>query len=168
MSNDTESHYLFEEVQRFTQLWVWVIMAVVVAGPLIGAYNLLQNPPENSGLTLFLGILFILVGLGLPLFILSCKLTTQVRYDGLYVRFAPFHRDFIKIGCNELKDYEVKPYNALTEYGGWGIRFGRRGKAYNVSGNRGVQLTLENGENLLIGSQKSADLLMALQTICKD
>ena len=39
------------------------------------------------------------------------------------------------------------------EYGGWGIRGGLRGtKAYNVSGNRGVELMLADGRTVLIGS----------------
>jgi hypothetical protein len=39
------------------------------------------------------------------------------------------------------------------EYGGWGIKYGKMGKAYNVSGNRGVQLEFTDGKRLLIGSQ---------------
>jgi len=37
-----------------------------------------------------------------------------------------------------------------------------KGKAYNVSGNRGVQLELLNGGRILIGSQKPEELVKAI------
>jgi hypothetical protein len=37
------------------------------------------------------------------------------------------------------------------------------GLAYNVSGNRGVQLELVNGKSILIGSQRAGELALAIQ-----
>jgi hypothetical protein len=90
------------------------------------------------------------------------NLTTEVRSDGLYIRFFPFHLSFRRIPLDDLKAYEARTYSALREYGGWGIRWGWRGKAYNVRGNRGVQLELSNGERILIGSQRAEQLAEAL------
>lgn len=45
--------------------------------------------------------------------------------------------------------------NIERDYGGWGIRYGRKGKAFNVFGSRGLQLEFTNGKRLLIGSQKT-------------
>ena len=45
------------------------------------------------------------------------------------------------------------------------MRFGRRGRAYNVSGDRGVELTLANGKRVLIGSQRSEELAEAIRRI---
>jgi TATA-box binding protein (TBP) (component of TFIID and TFIIIB) len=53
----------------------------------------------------------------------------------------------------------------LLEYGGWGIKYGRKGKAYNVSGNRGVQLVFKDGKQLLIGSQRAEELAEAISSI---
>ena len=63
-----------------------------------------------------------------------------------------------------LKKYEVQTYRPIRDYGGWGIRYGRGGKAYNVSGNRGVMLELSDGQKLLIGSQKPDDLANAISS----
>ena len=38
-----------------------------------------------------------------------------------------------------------------------------RGKAYNVSGNEGVQLELTNGKRILIGSQRADELADAIK-----
>jgi hypothetical protein len=51
----------------------------------------------------------------------------------------------------------------MREYGGWGVKYGWAGKAYNISGNRGVQLKLSNGKGLLIGSQRPEELAQAIQ-----
>ena len=37
------------------------------------------------------------------------------------------------------------------------------GKAYNVSGNRGLQLELSSGKKILIGSQRADELARILQ-----
>ncbi len=66
------------------------------------------------------------------------------------------------IAAGDLKGYEVLTYSPIKDYGGWGIRYGRGGKAYNVRGNRGVQLQLANGQRLLIGSQRPEELSNAL------
>jgi hypothetical protein len=58
----------------------------------------------------------------------------------------------------------VRQYAALTEYGGWGLRFGLWGKgtAYNVSGNKGLQLEFHTNKKLLIGTKKPDELTEAL------
>ncbi|GIS68544.1 MAG: hypothetical protein CM1200mP8_1020 [Chloroflexota bacterium] len=48
------------------------------------------------------------------------------------------------------------------DYGGWGIRYGKNGKAYNVSGDRGVLLTFKNGSRVMIGSGEVDSLNSAI------
>ena len=62
------------------------------------------------------------------------------------------------------KSCEPRVYRPVLEYGGWGVRytpFGR-GWAYNVSGNRGVQLVMSSGRRALVGSQRPDDLAGAI------
>ena len=47
--------------------------------------------------------------------------------------------------------------------GGWGFRWGSSGRAYNLRGNRGVQLTLADGGRLLLGSQRADELAAAIE-----
>jgi hypothetical protein len=84
----------------------------------------------------------------------------------LYICFFPFHLSFKKMPFIQIKKYEARTYSPLGEYGGWGIRYGFEGKAYNVSGNRGVQLELVNGKRLLIGSQSPEELVKAIDLGC--
>lgn len=45
-----------------------------------------------------------------------------------------------------IASYQARTYRALLEYGGYGIRWGRAGKPYILSGNEGLQLLLNDGQ----------------------
>lgn len=89
-------------------------------------------------------------------------LETQVEGNELRVRLVPL--PFRRIPLADVASAEVRTYRPLREYGGWGIRWGRAGMAYNARGNRGVQLVLKDGRRVLIGSQEPERLLAALGT----
>ena len=92
-------------------------------------------------------------------------LDTQVRESGVFIRFWPFHRKWVVFGFDSIQKAEASTYSPLKDYGGWGIRYGSRGKAYNVSGNKGVLLTLADGKNVLIGSKNHEVLCSAITEI---
>ena len=78
-------------------------------------------------------------------------LVTEVKETGIQIAFTPFTNFLIPL--NEIKNYEIREYRPILEYGGWGIRFNSMGKAYTVSGIIGLQLELLNGEKILIGTE---------------
>jgi len=94
-------------------------------------------------------------------------LITEVRSDGIYLKFVPFHFKFKYYPYGEIKSYEVTEYKPIREYGGWGIRYRLNGKAYNVYGNKGIQLTFKNNKKLLIGTQKPEEFYLAIQKASK-
>ncbi|NNE30744.1 MAG: hypothetical protein HKN40_00090 [Winogradskyella sp.] len=70
---------------------------------------------------------------------------------------------------NDINSAYVRQYDALSEYGGWGLKGGNlwkksKGKAINVSGDIGIQLELNNGKRLLIGTQKKVEAENVLVT----
>lgn len=158
----------FREVQPFRQIWGWMIV-ILIAGfmwymtyqQLLMGRTLGNNPAPDALMIVF----WVLFGIGMPVFMWSCRLITEVREDGLYIRYVPFHRSFHRYGFDEIVKYEVRTYRPILDYGGWGIRYGSRGMAYNVSGKRGVQLALKNGKNLLIGSQRAEELRRAVEAV---
>ena len=71
------------------------------------------------------------------------------------------------IKIEDIEKFKAMSYSPLKEYGGWGIRFGFKGKAYNVSGNKGVKVFLKNDTNIMFGSQKYKELEKTLKKIKK-
>jgi len=59
----------------------------------------------------------------------------------------------------------VRRYNALSEFGGWGIRFGSNGTAFNMSGTMGLQLEFLNRKRLLIGTNKATELTKVIEEL---
>jgi hypothetical protein len=63
-----------------------------------------------------------------------------------------------RVPLGEIQAVETVTFDPERDYGGYGIRSGRKGKAYLASGNRGVRLKLVNGATLVVGSQRSEEL----------
>lgn len=161
-----KNNITFHEEQQFRQAWVWVILILPTAILWYIAIQelILGNPVGNSNASEEMTFIFWLgFGVLFPLFFYKLKLITQVRQDGLYIKFAPVHFSFKKIQLDDLKRHYVRTYDPIGEYGGWGIKYGFGGKVYNVSGDRGVQLKFTNKKDLLIGSQKPEQLDSAIE-----
>jgi len=166
MQQHTQEQVYFVEVQQFRQWWIWLIVLAVAALQWWGAYEqLLMKRPfgDNPAPDAMLWVFFVLFGIGLPVLFVSAKLITVVRADGIYLRFVPFHFKMLRIALSDVADFSAGQYSPLLDYGGWGIRMGREGKAYNVSGNMGVRLELADGRKLLIGSQQALDFVAAIE-----
>ena len=130
-------------------IFIWAVLQQVVMDSPFG------NIPVDDYVVLIPALIF---GLGLPLFIYNAGLDTEVRSCGVCIRFRPFHRKWVVFGFDNIRKAEAHSYSPLKDYGGWGIRYGRNGKAYNVSGNKGLLLTLSDGKNVLIGSKNHETL----------
>lgn len=160
----TQSWVGFREVQRFRQPWLWLLLLAiagihwyivvrqVVMGEPVG-----DNPASNGVVVL----LWLLFGIGFQAGFWWLALVTEVRVEGLRVGFPPLSRRLIP--WREIRDARAVTYHPVREFGGWGYRWGYRGRrAYNVSGNRGVELTLANGKQIVIGSRRPDELAAAI------
>lgn len=172
MNNESKSDVSFREVQQFRQRWIWFLLipvSLIIIIPF--AYGMFKqlimgqqwgSRPLPDTALLIVGPLFISLGVVILYILYVLKLETEVRSDGLYVRFYPLTSK--SINFSEIVSCEARTYHPIKEYGGWGIRYGwRGGKAYNVSGNRGVQLVFRNGKKFLIGSQRPEELAQAIK-----
>ena len=65
---------------------------------------------------------------------------------------------------NDIEAVESEEYSPIKEFGGWGWRWlpFRDKMAYSVEGNKCVRLTMENGTEIVIGSQKPDELEEAI------
>jgi len=123
-----------------------------------------ERPIPDGLLAILATAVIVLALVGL---IVTCmaRLVIEVRHDGLYVRFVPFHHRPKRIALNQVASVKAVIYRPILRYGGWGIRWTIRGKAYNARGSRGVRLDHVNGRHLLLGSQQPDELAEAIRRL---
>ncbi|MGK9185693.1 hypothetical protein KXS12_26135 [Priestia filamentosa] len=162
-----QEHVIFREVQRPRQIWVWlVILAIAVfmwysfIKQVIFGISMGNNPAPNAVLLIF----WLIFGIAFPLGLLGfMKLITEVRRDGIYVRFVPFHIQYKPFLFKDIVNYTSIKYNSFTRFGGWGIRINFKGEtAYNMGGDQGLELQLSRNKTVVVGSQNPDELVKAI------
>ena len=159
---DTSEAPTFVEEQRFRQPWIW---AVVVFGAIAGWLPLVLllagDPDEDTPLWLA-WLLALGIGIGLPVLFATARLRVEVGAGAVTIRYRPLTTRTIDFA--RVTDARAVDYRPVREYGGWGIKgWSRRKVAYNVSGSRGVLLTLDDGRTVLLGSQRAEELESAIR-----
>lgn len=156
---------VFSEEQRFRQAWIRILVAFVAAVAwytfivqVVGGEPVGNNPADDVLVVIILAVF----GIIFPIWFIIMRLETQVTLTALRFRMFPLHRAWRVHPFDTIARAVAITYRPLREYGGWGIRFGRRGMAYNVSGNEGVLITLRSGTSFLLGSLRAAELEQVL------
>jgi len=154
------SKILFKEKQRFTQKWIIVLVSIplVITIWAIIQQIILDKPFGNNPAPDWILLISFFVPLLIIFFIFSMTLKTRIDKNGIYYRFSPIQRKERWIKWSSVKDAYVRKYQPIREYGGWGFRVGRSGKALNTSGNMGLQVVFKDGKRLLLGTQKPDEL----------
>jgi hypothetical protein len=168
------SKLYFSEEQKFDQWWIKLFIfgaTIAAVGPMY--YGTIQqlsagkpwgdNPMSDSGL-IIMDLVTTVIMVGVIYLVFSAKLITTIKQDGIYIRYKPFLYKDRFIPVEDIEKFEVRKYNPVREYGGWGVKHGKfgRGRAYNVKGNRGLQLWLKGDKKLLIGTQRSEAVKRAM------
>ena len=155
----------FKEEQYFRQPWLWIVILFFPSFSIYGLFKQLMmgipignNPISNEGVISF----SVFIGLGLPILFWFMNLKIRVSKKGLHYQFFPIHIKERLIPFEDISQFKAREYSPLKEFGGWGIRYGFESKAYNVKGNKGLQIELNNGRKILFGSQHHNELEKAL------
>ncbi len=160
---------MYEEKQKMT-LW-WVVLIVVALTSLMW-YGFIQqiiyglpfgtNPASDPVLI----VLWVLFGIGFPIFFLTLRLEIKVTDQSIHVQFKPLMIKKQTFLFSEINSIQVETYHPIREFWGYGIRISLDGeKGYNVKGNHGIRIELKNGKNMLIGTQKPDEVKEVLDSI---
>ncbi len=165
---------LFKETQQFRQWWnIVVILISTVSLFVFSIYVFIQqslrgipvgNSPVPNGVlvVMFFFSLIFLWGF------FSMKLEVEIDEEGIHYKYFPLISKMKMISKGEIQRYEIRKYKPILDYGGWGIkRKFKWGRAYNVSGNIGLQLYLTNGKKILFGTQRSQAIKYAMDEMMK-
>ena len=147
MKSQTE----FTETQKVDTLWPPALMALTLV---VNWYVYFRQG--------FADIRYFYFSIGsvalLCAFLLSLRLYIVIDKNAINYRFFPFHFSWKKIMWGDVETAGIRKYKPISEYGGWGLRYGFKGKAYSVSGRIGLQLYLQNGKKILFGTAKPEEL----------
>lgn len=150
---------VFHEVQALRQRHARLVLAMPPAAMLFIAVRQLVfhrpwgSPPMSNGGLIFLTVLLVAVYFRL----ITVRLVTDIRSGELSVGLQGLWRKR-RVPLAGIRSATKVEYDPAAEYGGYGIRSGAKGLAYIASGNRGVQVELNDGQKLLIGSQRPGEL----------
>jgi len=182
MESKKQHNVYFREEQRFSdspKKLIFPIVFLLSVGPLgYGMYQQLvldkpwgDDPSSDMGLTLTFIFVFVLMGSIWFLFS-QVKLEVYIDKEGIHYRFPIFIRKEELIKKEQIARYEVRKYSPFLEYHGWGYRVARakrkRGIAYNISGNIGLQLYFTDGKKLLIGTQRPEAIKRAMKRLMEE
>lgn len=146
----------FYEKQYFRQVWLWLFLLMLLG------YSLL---PVMEDFVILAAIIYLIPQLLILVLFHQMHLVTEIDSLGISYRFFPFHQKKRALRWEEIERIELKKYSPIFDYGGWGIRGFSDDKAYNISGNVGIQLYLKNGKKILIGTQKPQEVHRTLSTL---
>lgn len=159
---------IYREIQRPRQIWAWGIIFLVA---LFMWYAFIQQifigTPigNNPAPDVILIVLWLIFGIIFPILMAGfMKLIIEVRFDGIYIRFSPFHLNFRKYLLKDIKQFKAIHYNSL-EFGGWGIRVNSKGeKAYSMGGENAIIFILSK-ETVVLGTKNPDELEHAINSI---
>lgn len=145
----------FQETQKMTQWWLWLLLAGVVG---IWVWGITQqvilgqpfgnHPMSNTGLLVSSVFLAAIVA-----FFYSLTLRTNVNAQGIQLRYTPLTST--QLAWADIQKAEIIRYGFV----GYGIRASPTyGTVYNAKGKTGLLLHKKSGEKFLLGTQHPEQL----------
>jgi hypothetical protein len=94
--------------------------------------------------------------------LITVRLVTEVRRRELIISMRGLLR-LRRVPVDRILSVETITHDIARDYGGYGFRSTRDGKAYVANGGRGVRVTLAGGEKIFVGSQRPDELGRTLE-----
>ena len=150
---------VFRETQRMPPSWRAPVLAIAGGGALLYVWS--ASLAGGAGAATLIGLVAVVAGLAVASLAIVARLEVSVTGASVDVRWVPLARRSIPFAS--IRQAEPVTYRPIRQFGGWGIRFGRRGaRAYSMSGDRAVRLTLHDGSEIYLGSLEPEALAAAI------
>jgi hypothetical protein len=149
---------LFQEKQSKKPIWIWLIIGTVSVFFMFTFISQIffnrpvGDQPSSNGILILNFVLLV----ALIYLLIALSLNVKITKETIYYKFKPFHLKWQSIKKEEIDKIYVREYKPVLEYGGWGVKSKKNGKGFSFTmrGNKGIQIDLKSGKNILIGTQK--------------
>ncbi len=145
---------IVQEKQYFNRLFVSILLLITGV-----SLFFVWTQPLPSGVKL--GIAFFILLINALLW--TAHLKVIIDEKGIKYQFFPFHFQSRQIAWAEIKTSVLRTYNALTEFGGWGLRYTLKGTGYIMAGSKGLEVELKNGKKIIFSITKEQEIANLLQ-----
>lgn len=145
----------------------WILLIASINIVMLLTFWLGEDDPVKKQEILNALLISVAIEVGVIALIFSMSLRTRIDEKGIVFSFKPFVRNK-NYSWTEIEKAWVRKYKPISEYGGWGFKGGfmrKAGRAYNVWGDKGLQLRLKNGKHILIGTQNHEELVIFLKRL---
>jgi hypothetical protein len=166
---------LFEETQKNPPIYALGALApgtLIVFG--VFGYGIYQqiglgkpwgDKPMSDDALIFVPIFLILVMISVYILITHINLKTIINRDGIDFRHWPNSKKWMHISKTEIISWEMVNYKAIREFGGHGAMKRKKKESYTIRGTSGLHLKLHSGRELLIGTQRSEAMRLAMSRL---
>ena len=148
---------------------VWILFPVFIAVLLLPSAGLtLAEIQSKWNQDCWNMIATIIILMSVFLLLWNVRLNWSISKTEFSFTFFPFVLKRRTYSMEEVEDIQVMKINSLMEFGGWGLRRGKLGKAYTTSGNYILHIKFKQGTPInvsVLRPQQARDFLDQLQRI---
>lgn len=155
-----DADILYYERQRTP--WYWFLFMAVLNIPFV--YGLVKqlilnkpwgnNPMSDTGLIILAAFIFLFSA-----FMLIIKQEIIITKQGVFTRLFPLKTKPKLYSWEKIDKAAIKKYSLLQNRFGWGFKIGMNGSTtFNMRGNIGLELILNNGHKVIIGTFNPQEL----------
>ena len=139
----------FEERLRFSwRLMLLIALPIIIILVIVFAIDMMGATPDDELPDWFYPVMILAFGILLPGMFASLSLRTEIRSDGIHVRFFPL-KGWRRIPLEDVASWDVRTIHPIRDYCGYGYRIGRNGLGYIVSGDQALVIRLRAHSGIL-------------------
>jgi hypothetical protein len=166
--------FYFEERQTFTQWWLWLVVGATTIGinalfvqaiiqQLVMEIPWSREPMSDESLVI-LSVVVLTASTGLSLLFFVSAMEVRVDSRAIEYRYTPLIREWKRIEREAIREFQQR----RSYFMGHGVKRGMNGsRLLSVKGTHGVELTLDGGNRIFLGTQQPEQLLAALEKMIK-
>lgn len=164
----------FSERQRFSNWILWLILLSISVAAwfwFIGSVVLQTSSELAAGENLtpawFIVLVWVILGVAVPVFVYMLRFDLKIENAEIKLQYFPFHMKPKVLQIKQIQNYKIVRFDALGDYGGWGVRKKKNTIGYITASGRGVIVLLEDNMQLTLGTDQPKDLYIAIDKIHK-
>jgi len=158
----------FKETQQLKLLWLYILLGletlIILLILFVGKQSITLEELHKMN---YLPIGAVAVPFLLIYAINNISFKYEINEQGIKYRYFSITGKDNFIAWHSIKKVYIRKYDALGEYGGWGVKhrlwFKLKDKAYVFNdNNKGLQIELNNGKKILFSTNKTEELELFL------